>query len=290
MNNTSCYVRGCDYQQNTSFHRLPANKDVAKYLLKGLGFAEDFLPSSSFRICRNHFTDDSVINTSELWLLVSNLTELFMWIMFILDGKFRLASRPKLRGHESDFSDDDPVGFFEEFKQQLSVRIPNEWKVLDKGEYVYFYLEEFSDDRKIPTIDKTIVVHRSKRISAFYKRRKVQIDRRVSRVGGKVTIVKWSDLKVAMQCLGSGSKILKNKKSELNGIEELTMKRPTNVYVANIAQRKKNSESSCRVCLKIDKRDLLDMHGASQENEESFAKMIQFCSGIEVCLVFDSVT
>ena len=78
MNNTSCYVRGCDYQQNTSFHRLQANKDVAKYLLKGLGFPKEFLPTSSFRICRKHFTDDSVINTSELCLLVSNLTEPFM--------------------------------------------------------------------------------------------------------------------------------------------------------------------------------------------------------------------
>ena len=75
MSKRLCSVYGCDSRQNTIFHQVPAYKDVAKYLLKGLGFPEDFLPTSSFKICRKHFNDDSVINTSELWLLVSNLTE-----------------------------------------------------------------------------------------------------------------------------------------------------------------------------------------------------------------------
>ena len=199
----------------------------------------------------------------------------------ILDGRFFLVARPKLK------SDEDPVGVFDELKHQLPVRISNGWKVLDKGEHVYLYLEEFNEDRQRPIIDKTIVVHRSKRISAFYKKREVQIDRRFSRVGGKVTIVKLSDLKVAMECLGSQSKILKNQNSELNGIDELTTTKSSDVYVANIAPREINFKSSCRVCLTTTDRELLDLHGTA---EESFVKMIQFCSGIEVCVVFDSLT
>jgi hypothetical protein len=46
---------------------------------------------------------------------------------------------------------------------------------------------------------KRIVINRSKCISAFFKHKKVKIDKRVTRKQGHTTIMTWKDLKLVIE-------------------------------------------------------------------------------------------
>jgi hypothetical protein len=79
MNSKCCYVPTCSYDGFSSTHCLPKkDPQLARELLQGLGFADDYEPPPSFRVCRQHFTDIHFELTCTIfisWISLRNAVE-----------------------------------------------------------------------------------------------------------------------------------------------------------------------------------------------------------------------
>lgn len=67
----SFFPSSCSRNPESSLFRLPKNDQVRKRLLRDLGFPETLRTFQDFRICSQHFTEDSIEAKGEFLNLVN---------------------------------------------------------------------------------------------------------------------------------------------------------------------------------------------------------------------------
>lgn len=67
-----CCVPSCIRSKESTLHKLPNDADVQKRILNELGFGDNFAPSMHFRVCSDHFSSNSFLNTSRGMRLIDD--------------------------------------------------------------------------------------------------------------------------------------------------------------------------------------------------------------------------